>query len=174
MEIHDELEAILELLGDTTRNTVSLCLQRLKNCSFSLLLCQPYFPLVSLPPLSCARGFPLEPFPKSSQVCSPASCSSFVNGKESHGCRGVDLTYFRRQHLPALHHPTHWPNASYLAQQNQERVFKKPTHPSSNLQNTTFHKLFTDGPANSITQMQRSEKKATGNSLVGQESYLGI
>lgn len=130
MEIHDELEAILELLGDTTRNTVSLYLQRLKNCSFSLLLCQPYFPLVSLPPLSCARGFPLEPFPKSSHVCSPASCSSFVNGKESHGCRGVDLTYFRWQHLPALHHPTHWPNASLIWPSRIKSVYLKnqPIH----------------------------------------------
>lgn len=129
MEIHDELEAILELLGDTTRNTASLCLQRLQNCSFSLLLCQSYFPLVSLPPLSCARGFPLEPFPKSSQVCSLASCSSFVNGKESHGCRRVDLTYFRWQHPPALHHPMRWPNASLIGPSRVKSVYLK-TNPS--------------------------------------------
>lgn len=129
MEIHDELEAILELLGDATRNTTSPRLQRLKNCSFSLLRCQSYVPLVSLPPLSCARGFPLEPFPKSSQDCSPASCSLFVNGKESHDCRRVDLTYFRWQHLPAPHHPVRLPNASPIWPSRIKSVYLK-TNPS--------------------------------------------
>lgn len=34
MEIHDELEAILELLGDITRNTASLCLKGLRIVRF--------------------------------------------------------------------------------------------------------------------------------------------
>lgn len=172
METHEELDAILELLSNTTKNT---CLQRLRNCYVFPTPSFSHTFLWCLYLLSLMQGFPLESLPKSAEVFSLLLYFSFVNSKESHGCRTADLTYSGWQHLPALHHPTHWPNSSFIWPNRIKSIHILKNQPIHLLIYKTQHFsncLLTFMPT--ILLKCSGVKKATGNSIVGQEWYLGI